>query len=339
MRNIYYLLLYAWGHFQSGSVREVGVDESPDLPNLLGKVLKDGVHRLLRRGLDRGYVEVSEETRSPRGRLRLDDIIKQQTMLRGSAICDLDELTPDILHNQILRACLLSLANCADVDRALQKDLQATAHRMVDVSPIRLSAGIFLRVQLSRNTSQYGLLMRVCELVFHALLPDEEGGGSRFQNILENETRMAALYEEFLRNFYRTELPGYSAASEIMQWQAEGESEAVLSYLPIMKTDITLRSKTRTIVVDAKYYRKALAGGRYEPKVQSAHLYQLSTYLAHVRLRDPVNAVEGLLIYPSSGTQIRLRYRLLATPVTVATVDLSAEWQAIHNELLQLIEG
>ncbi len=338
VRNIYYLLLYAWGHFSGGGVRDVGVDQSPDLPNLLGKVLNDGTHRLLRRGLDRGYVEVTEETRSPRGKLRLDVMTKQQTMLRGFAVCDLDELTPDVLHNQVLKASLLSLSICADIEKNLRHELVTSARRMRGVSPIRLSPDLFHRVQLSRNTSQYSFLMRVCELVFHALLPDEKGGGSKFQSILEDETRMPALFEDFLRNFYRSELPGYSAASEIMPWLADADNEVDLAYLPIMKTDITLRSGTHTIVADAKYYREALAGGRYVPKVRSAHLYQLSTYLAHVRLREPDQQISGLLLYPASNQRLRLRYNLLGTPMTVATVDLGVEWQQIHEELIDLIE-
>ena len=48
-----------------------------------------------------------------------------------------------------------------------------------------------------------------------------------------------------------------------MHWAAIAENEAVLSYLPIMQTDITLRSKHQTIVADAKYYKDALSGGRY----------------------------------------------------------------------------
>lgn len=338
VRNIYYLLLYAWGHFESGGVRDVDADQSPDLPNLLGKVLNEGTHRLVRRGLDRGYVEITEETRSPRGKLRLDMMTKQQTMLRGIAICDLDELTPDVLHNQILRASLMSLATCADVEKALRHELMISARRMGGVSPIRLSADLFHRVQLSRNTSQYGFLMRVCELVFHGLLPDEKGGSSKFQSILEDETRMSALFEVFLRNFYRSELPGYSAASEIMPWLADAQNEADLAYLPIMKTDITLRSGTRTIVADAKYYKEALAGGRYDPKLRSTHLYQLSTYLAHVRERETDQDISGLLVYPAINKSLRLRYNLLNTPMTVATVDLGADWQQIHAELIELIE-
>jgi 5-methylcytosine-specific restriction enzyme subunit McrC len=338
VRNIYYLLLYAWGHFKSGGIRGVGTDESPDLPNLLGKVLNTGVHRLLRRGLDRGYIEVTEETRSPRGKLRLDLMTKQQTMLRGFAVCDLDELTPDVLHNQVLKATLVSLSNCVDVAKGLRHELKMNAQRMAAVSPIRLSADIFHRVQLSRNTSQYGFLMRVCELVFHSRLPDDQGSGSKFQSILEDEVRLPALFEEFLRNFYRSELSGYSAASEIMSWQADAENEDDLAYLPIMKTDITLRSNDQTIVADAKYYKEALTGGRYSAKIQSAHLYQISTYIEHARRNEPDKPIAGLLIYPSNGQSLRLRYRLMGSRVTVATINLAAEWPDIHTELLEVIQ-
>jgi 5-methylcytosine-specific restriction enzyme subunit McrC len=262
---------------------------------------------------------------------------KQQTMLRGFAVCDLDELTPDVLHNQILKATLSLLAKCGDVERGLQHDLRNSAMRMVGVSLIRISADIFRRVQLSRNTSQYSFLMRVCELVFHSLLPDDKGGGSKFQSILEDETRMAALFEDFLRNFYRAELEGYAAASEIMSWHSEAENEADLALLPIMKTDITLRSADQTIIADAKFYKEVLAGGRYDPKVRSGHLYQLSTYLAHARANEPGKQVSGLLIYPSNGQSLRMKYQLLGTPVTIATVNLSAEWAEIRDELLSLV--
>jgi 5-methylcytosine-specific restriction enzyme subunit McrC len=148
---------------------------------------------------------------------------------------------------------------------------------------------------------------------------------------------MPALFEDFLRNFYRSELSGYSAKSEIMPWLAEAENEADIALLPVMKTDITLRSPTRTIVADAKYYREMLSGGRYDPKVNPGHLYQLVTYLRHVHAREPDRKISGLLLYPSSGQALRLTYTLLGTPVIVTNINLSAEWRDIHNELLGLI--
>jgi 5-methylcytosine-specific restriction enzyme subunit McrC len=337
VRNIYYLLLYSWGHIQPGVMQAVGRDESPDLPNLLAKILLDGVQQILRRGLDRGYVTETEDTRSPRGKILLNEIVKRQTLLRGAAVCEFDELTSDILHNRILKRTLLKLAASSDVKRHLRRDLAGSAKRMPQVKTVPLNAGIFHRVQLSRNTAQYAFLMRVCELIFHTQIPDEKGTGGRFHDLFDDETRMAHIFEDFLRNFYRMELDGFTSGAEIMPWAAKSSSDEDMALLPVMKTDITLRGRNRTIIADAKYYKEALAGGRYSSKLRSAHLYQLSTYLAHEALRAPETVLSGMLIYPAVGQRMRHQYDLLGHSVMIASVDLSAEWPEIHDELLGLV--
>lgn len=339
VRNIYYLLLYAWGHFKGSGVENVGADESPDLPTLLAKVLIEGVNRLIRRGLDRGYLQTTEETRTPRGRLRLDLIAKRQTLLRGIAVCDVDELTPEVLHNQIIKSTLLSLSNCDAVSKSMRHDLSMVALRMSGVSTVRLSADLFHRVQLSRNTSQYSFLMRVCELIFHSLLPDSLGAGAKFQSVVEDDLRMPSLFEDFLRNFYSQELDCRSVGSEIMKWDAEAHHAPDLDFLPAMKTDITIRFTDRIIIADAKFYKDALKGGRYSTKVQSAHLYQLSAYLAHMKAKESDTSLAGVLIYPANGQSIRLHYRLLGVPVSVVTVNLASDWRDIHHELLDIVSA
>ena len=60
--NVYYLLCYAWGHVQEMDV--VRVEELRGLRgvhDLLGKVLAEGVFRLVRRGIDRGYRALRED--------------------------------------------------------------------------------------------------------------------------------------------------------------------------------------------------------------------------------------------------------------------------------------
>jgi 5-methylcytosine-specific restriction enzyme subunit McrC len=177
----------------------------------------------------------------------------------------------------------------------------------------------------------------LCELVFHMMLPDEQGGGSKFQSILEDETRMPALFEEFLRNFYRSELPEFKVGAEIMKWDVSATTKEDLKLLPTMKTDITLRSATQTIIADAKFYKNTLSVGQHGQRVRSDHLYQLSTYLAHERKKSPGKEISGILIYPVVGERVRLNYELLGVPVRIATVDLSAEWRDIHVELKELI--
>ncbi len=209
IRNLYYLFCYVWGRFPEGGSVEVGVDDCPDLPNLFAKLLINGANRLMRRGLDRGYRSFVEETRAPRGRMLLDDIVKEQTLLRGAVVCAFEDLTVDVPHNQILNATARRLSRTWGVERRHAHDLGVIVRRMEAVSDISVTADQFRRVQLSRNTGQYLPLLKLCELIFRALLPEENGAGSRFADILKDEVTMSKVFEEFLRSFYQ--LSGVSA--------------------------------------------------------------------------------------------------------------------------------
>jgi 5-methylcytosine-specific restriction enzyme subunit McrC len=337
IRNLYYLFLYAWARFPGGALVEVGIDKSPDLPNLFAKLLVVGIRRLFRRGLNREYETFTEEMLGLRGRLRLDRMIKETTQLRATAICDFDELTHDILHNQVLKATLKNLASCVDVENGTRHELRYLIRRFYDVADIRLSASHFRRIAVSRTNREYIFLMRLCEFVFWSLLPDETGNGTRFQQVLEDEVRMSAVFEDFLRNFYQLHRPDYSVRAESIDWDVTEATEHDLGLLPRMVTDITLRHPDHTIVIDAKFYQKSLAQGPYGERVRSQHLYQLVTYLQHARIRQTGKGLSGMLIYPQVDRSLRLHYRLLGIPVMVATIDLSLEWRKLEAKLHELL--
>jgi 5-methylcytosine-specific restriction enzyme subunit McrC len=338
IRNLYYLFLYASARFPGGIVAEAGIDKSPDLANLFAKLLLAGTRRLLRRGLDRGYKTFTSELSAPRGRLRLDRMVKETTQLRGTAVCDFDELTHDILHNQVLKATLTGLAWCLDLKKETRHDLRSIARRFYDVADIRLSAGCFRRIAVSRNNREYIFLMYLCEFVFWSLMPEEHGTAARFQQVLDDEVRMSAVFEDFLRNFFQVHRAEYRVRAESPEWHVSGATEDDLALLPRMVTDITLRHPDHTIIVDAKFYRKSLAPGPYGERVRSQHLYQLVTYLQNERMRQDQKHLSGMLIYPDVGQSLRLRYRLLGIPVLVATVDLGREWQDIDAQLHELLD-
>lgn len=335
IRNLYYMLCYAWERFPDAHPIDVGIEASPDLPNLLARILVNDAHRLLRRGLDRGYRAFVEETRSPRGRLLLDDIVKQQTLRRGAVVCAIDELTPDVAHNRILRATCRLLARSKSVRPQLRHELGMIVQRTAEVSDIRLTGEAFKRIQLSRNTRQYRPLLRLCELVFRAQLPVENSDGSSFADILKDEILMSAVFEDFLRNFYQHNQKRYSVGREIMAWDALPLDDQSRGRMPIMETDITLRSRKRTIVMDAKYYKEMLVSRGGPGKIRSGHLYQLFAYVEHAGAKTPHLPCDGALIYPAVGEPVSLRYRVRGHQILVKSIDLSCErWQDIHDELL-----
>jgi 5-methylcytosine-specific restriction enzyme subunit McrC len=266
-------------------------------------------------------------------------MVKEASLLRGTTVCEFDELTADVLHNQILKSTLEGLARAPAIDSALRHDLRVLARRFVDVSSIRLSASCFRGLMLSRNNREYIFLMRLCQFIHWSVMPTPEGEEARFQEILEDEVRMSAVFEEFLRNFYQLHCTEYKVRAEAPEWCVEASSENDLALLPRMVTDITLRHETHTLIIDAKFYKKALAEGPYGERVRSQHLYQLVTYLQNERLRHPRQKLAGMLIYPQVGRCLTLRYRLLGVPVRIATVDLGANWPEIEGQLHALLNS
>src|SRR5262249_30780005 len=231
-----------------------------------------------------------------------------------------------------------SLASCEDVENETRHDLRSLARRFHDVANISLSASCFRRIVVTRNNREYIFLMRICQFVFWSLMPDQRGATARFQKVLEDEVRMSAVFEDFLRNFYQLHRTEYRVRAESPEWYVSETSEEDLALLPRMVTDITLRHPDHTIIVDAKFYTKALAQSPYGERVRSQHLYQLVTYLQNERMSRDQSHLSGMLIYPEVGQSLRLRYRLLGIPVLVATVDLGQEWRDIEAQLHGLLD-
>lgn len=338
IKNLYYIFCYAWANFPSGGMVEVGKDDAPDLQNLFTKLLIENLNRIIRRGVARGYVSREEDLKGPRGRLLLDEIIKRQTLLRREAACQFDELQTDILKNQIVKATAKMLERSPNVEKPYRHELGSLARRLDAVSDIRLSSGAFRRVQISRNDRSYGMLMKLCEFVFLSALPEEDGAGAGFADVLDDEVIMSTVFEDFLRNFFVHEQAEFTVSRDQYYWDAVSLTETGSNLLPVMQTDIVLRSPDRTIVADAKYYREALKGReKSTPKLISSNLYQLFTYLHHAQRREPGKQIDGMLIYPTVGYELREEYALSGHRVCISTINLDQDWPKIHDDLIGLL--
>ncbi|MBA3519181.1 MAG: 5-methylcytosine-specific restriction endonuclease system specificity protein McrC [Rhizobiales bacterium] len=339
IRNIYFLFLYAWRRFDEAKNVPVGADDSPDLINLLAKVLIEGTHRVLRRGLTRDYVERAEEIPSIRGRVELSASMNLIMTRRPRLVCSFDELDPNVLPNQILRSTIVRLAGTGAVDRRLQGELRALDKRLAAVDRIRLDASLFGRAQLHRNNSHYAFLLRVCELAFATTLPDPEGTKFQFTDVLRDERKMALVFQAFVRNFYAIEQKTFRVEALQLAWDAEPETQQAADLVPTMQTDIVLLSPHRQIILDTKYYASAVTQYYGKPSLKSGDLYQLFSYLKNAEARGPeFSDAEGILLYPAVGERLRARYKIQGHRLTAATVNLDQPWTAVAEELRSLVQ-
>jgi 5-methylcytosine-specific restriction enzyme subunit McrC len=340
IENIYYLFCYAWNRFEEAQSIPLGATPSPDLPNLLARVLLWGTRALLRRGLDRSYQLHEEEIATVRGRIDLGSTLRVQARNVRRLHCEFDELSHDIAHNRILKASLRRLARAPTLDPELSHELRALAHRFPNVTDIWLERSAFSRVQLHRNNAYYDFLLRVAELAFDCLLPDPSGGGFLFQDVLRDERKMAIVFEGFVRNFYRIEQRRFTVKPLTIQWDAMTLTSSEVGRLPNMIVDVFLHNQERKIIIDTKYYASALQSNRGSESFHSGNLYQLFSYLKNAAGKDPTfQAAEGILLYPQVHYSLNASFSIQGHRVKVATVDLTQPWPMIADRLLALLNS
>lgn len=338
VENIYYMFCYAWGRFEEARSLSTGAEASPDLPNLLARVLSTGARTLLRRGLDRGYLPLEEELSTIRGHIELGASLKLQARNVRRVDCTFDELSHDLLHNQLLKASLRLLGQADSLEQTLRRELRSLIVRMGEVSDIRLSQAAFARVQLHRNNARYDLLLKICRLVFECMIPAERGAGYAFQEVLRDERKMARVFEDFVRNFYRASQTDYAVKPLQFEWSALPITVSASVRMPLMRTDVYLESARRRIILDTKYYAEAVQERYGSASFRSENLYQLFAYLRNDAVWNPdLATAEGILLYPEVNQSLDASYTIHGHAVRLVTVDLARPWRQIETRLASLI--
>lgn len=347
IQNIYFLLCYAWGRFDEGDMKDVSATDCQSVADLLASVLCRGVNRLLKKGIDQGYVEQDEILNTVRGRVEIGYTVRHCLHQRGLVLCRFDELERNVLHNQIIKSTLHLLLRLEGLDKNIKHDVWGLYRRLSDIGEVDLSPVLFRRITIHRNNGDYRFLLHICEMIVTYALPADKSGNYRFRDFLRDEKRMRYIFQQFVLNFFSKELARKqircSVKAERLDWSAKAiapDRVDDLEYLPDMLTDVSLRFQDKTVIIDAKYYSDVLES-RYggKPKVRAAHLYQISAYLnskSHVNEKT-----EGILLYPASNVDIPedIAWNIRGNIVRVRMLDLGRRWQDIHENLLGIVEA
>ncbi len=278
IQNIYYLLCYAWNKLEEQKVVNVDATDCTNIVDLFAKVLINGCTRLLKRGFDRNYLGFSEDLKGIKGKLDFGESVKRSLIVRARAHCDFDEFHFNVLHNQILKTTISRLIKIKDLDKDLKVQLINIYRRFFEVDEIHLSSNIFGRVVLHRNNYFYDFLLKICRIIFDNILIDEKTGKYAFKDFLREDKKMAVVFESFVRNFYSREQKAFTSSVELINWNAiaiKGSEDS----LPKMKTDISLESKNRKIIIDTKYYGETLTTHYDKQTFRSSNIFQINAYL------------------------------------------------------------
>lgn len=338
IRNIYYLLSYAWDSSALLGNRRLAAENSPSVIDLLARLFAGGVAALRRPGLDRSYREMHSELALIRGKPDFAESNKRLSRLRARIVCRYEELDPDILHNRILKSTLERLLVCKGLSAESRRSLHLPREILQQISPVALDLNVFHRVQLHRNNRHYRLLLNVCELLWKQMIPSEASGQFVFRDFIESEAVMSTIFEKFVFNFSVRHFPEAKTTAEWISWDGEAMDEPSRALLPSMKTDLSVDWPSRKLILDCKFYKAALSG-RWSEKLEAENLYQIFAYLKNKSVTPGWSGCNGVLLYPTVDRAFDCRYKLSGHVVRVVTLDLNRPWQVIEQDLLSILSG
>jgi 5-methylcytosine-specific restriction enzyme subunit McrC len=342
VRNLYYLLCYAWDSVEEvGSVDVEELERFDRIEDLFGLILAQGVSRLATRGLDRSYVSFEEELAAVRGKIEIAATIKRTSLLRHRLVCSFEDLSADVIHNQILASTLDILSGHSPLHPEVKKHVRLAASRLRGVSIQPLTTQMFSKVQLDRNRRAYRFLINVCRLLHGSRLVCQTSGASRFADMDLERLKMWQVFERFAARFYDRETPDYRVRPQthIQWWGIRPLGLSSVGRIPLMKPDLLLEGRDRRIILDTKYYKDGGLGHEDNSKLHSGDLYQLFAYVIN-RQRKHSEGVphEGILLYPTVGDETRVEFMTHGHRFQARSIDLSMPWQEIHGAMLGVLE-
>jgi len=339
IENIYYLLCYAWDKLDEKDQVKISVDDSTEIIDLFAKILINGTRKLLKRGVEKSYITVTEELAGLKGKLEISPTLKTGLYLKQRTICSFDEFSSDILSNQILFTTLSRLIRTNGLNSDLKRQIKSLTWMLPGISTIELNHHVFSQIRVHRNNRFYEFLLKVCQIIYENTLPSEKPGEWLFEDFMRDNNKMNKLYEAFLFNFYKREHPKWTVRKEYIYWQFGTPVYSHRDFLPRMETDITIENEQGKIIIDAKYYQETLKAKFDHEKVYSSNLYQLYSYLMNQRSTDPVSyQTRGILIYPTIENEVDLDYWYDQHHIQIKTVNLNMNWKLIEERLKDIVE-
>ncbi len=296
-----------------------------------------GIQTLRKQGLEVGYRTYEEPTSTIKGRIVFSNTLPLLATAPGKVSCAFDEMSVDILSNRILKATLRRILGEDSLEKQLRTEVRRSLTLLQRVGEVELNERTFHRAHMHRNNRLYAFLLNICHFFYQSLQPHERAGHYRFRGLDRDEIRMRRIFEKFVRNFFRRRQRSFSVKVDQVRWDATALAGSNIDLLPRMKTDVTLRSASRTVIIECKYTESLYQRNFLRDKLRSAHLYQLNAYLRNFASESVGVTPEGILLYPTAGQQLDESYRMQGHSVRVKTVDLARPWQDIEADLLRLI--
>lgn len=337
VRNVYQMLSYALELMDEQTYRGFDAEEYDNAADLCADILCRGVETRIKRGLRHDYHPARGELSTVRGRIDISESLRPGIRASRHLVCEYDDFTADERLNRILKATMELLVR-ADISDERRKRLRVLLRLFEPIASIDIRR-IEWRRGLDRVDRSYRTLINLCRLVVEGLIQTDGSDGMTLMGFFD-EDAMNRLYERFILNYYRCEMPWTHASAKHIAWALDSGSG--MSRLPQMRSDVFLDTSDRALIIDAKYYTHAMQTNYGKRTIHSGNLYQMFTYVKNTeaRLRGTGRTVSGMLLYARTNENDLPddEYHMDGNLICVRTLDLDRKFDQVTADLRSIAE-
>lgn len=334
VKNIYYMLCYSFygEQLNEKAEAELGTEAFDNIYNLFSLLLCLILKKQVKKGLHREYVSTIDEIGTIKGRININQTINNNSSIKKKITCEFDEYNENCLLNKVIKTTLFYLIKSNKIGTDTKDALKKLLNYFSKVDLIEIKSIKWDQIKFNRNNMSYKYVVDLCKLILNGLIVSDKSGKNKFKEFLD-DTRISAIYESFIKAYFRKHYPELKATSKKLYLT----DRTMSSFIPIMKTDITLEYEDRMLIIDAKFYNKILRENYVDPRcktVSSNNLYQI---LAYVDNQDPLKNgnVYGMLLYAQTVNEssISISEVLNQHKIIVKTLNMNEDWSNIKLSL------
>ena len=334
VKNIYYMLCYSfYGQLLNKKDETcLGEEAFENIYNLFSMLLCMILNKQLKKGLYKEYINNEDELSTVCGKININQTLKNNLIVRKKVYCEFDDFSENCLMNQIIKTTLFYLLKSNKIGNDTKENIEKIIKYFDGVDIIDVKSIKWNQARYTRNNMSYKFVVDLCKLILNGLIVSDKKGNNKFMEFLD-DTRVSAIYENFIKAYYRKHYPELNASSKKLYLN----DKPMLNFIPMMKTDITLEYNNKMLIIDAKFYNKILRNHYLNSKcktVSSSNLYQI---MAYVDNQDPYKEgnVYGMLLYAQTVNEpaIMFKQELNKHIIMVRTLDMNNSWENIQFTL------
>jgi len=330
VNNIYHMLTYAFQVLHQTNYDEISSEPFDNVQDLFAAILSKGIAQQLKQGLHREYVNKTEDMAVMHGKLDFVGTMKNRMQNKRLLTCEYDDLSENNIFNQIIKVTVILLLK---EDSVKETSKIALKKEMLFFSGVDEINPLLIRwdaLRFNRNNQGYRMLLSICQFVLEGLLLTTDDGVIKLAQFLD-EQRMCRLYEKFILEFYRKEVPEVRAKAAKIEWQLD---DGISTLLPAMQSDIMLTRGDKTLIIDAKYYSHTTQIQFGKASLHSANIYQIFAYVKNQDVGNTGN-VAGMLLYAKTDEDITpdMEVVMSGNMISAKTLDLNRTFPEIASQL------